>query len=309
MLHLKLTQWIQKIWGISPIKLDFYRKAVTLPEYESLEFLGDSLLDFIVADYLVNRFPGKPPGWLTKKRMTLVNENALAMLGAKIGLDNIAIFPPTSSREQITTRVLGDMVEALIAAIYMDQGIEVARNAIQKLMELDKITEELTMAFLDPISIVQEYLAHKGLPPPVYKIIKVSGTEHEPIFEMEAVCNIDGHSVTSRGKGKSKKEASKEAAQEFLKKIKNFKIQTPEKSLLSFSDKKNILEELHIFLSQKGINLPVYKEIESGSSNNFIIQATCEYKGNLFIEKGQSSSKKKAKQEAAQKIFQKIPKN
>ena len=203
----KFFQWIQETWYTIPKNLALYKKAITLPEYETLEFLGDSLLDFIVADYLIKAFPDKTPGWLTKKRMSFVNENALSDLAKRIGLHNIAIFPSTSSLDQITMRVLGDMIEALIAAIYIDQGIESTKNSIIKIMELEKTTEELFLRHLDPIGTLQEFLAHKNLPPPDYHLVKVSGTEHEPVFIIETSCTIEKHFLKTTGNGKNKKDS------------------------------------------------------------------------------------------------------
>jgi len=307
-LDIKFFEWISKTWKIRPENINLYQKAITLPEYETLEFLGDSLLDFIVADYLVKAFPGKPPGWLTKKRMTLVNENALGDLGLKIGIHNFAIFPSTSSKKQITPRVLGDMVEALIAAIYIDQGLEIAKNSLHGIMELEKITEELSLNFLDPIGIVQEFLAHKSIPPPAYRILKVSGTEHEPIFEMEAACTIGSHIFRARGYGKSKKDAAKEAAQKLLQKLENSDSQDISEEHI-VKEEESYLQELHIFLAKKGMRLPSYKDVtlkKNSPSSIFVVEASCGCEGNFFIERGEGSSKKKAKQAAAQKILAKV---
>ncbi|NUM36683.1 MAG: hypothetical protein HUU50_19245 [Candidatus Brocadiae bacterium] len=198
------------------------------------------------------------------------------------------------------------MIEALIAAIYLDKGLEIAKKSLLRVMEMEKITEDLSLDFLDPIGILQEFLAQKNILPPVYKIMKISGTEHEPVFEIEAACVIQSRTFRAIGHGKSKKDASKEAAHKLLETLKKTdQKHTIEESVIK--DQESCLQRLHILLAKRGMKLPLYREIMNDNQDSlFIIEASCDGKGIFFKETGKGHSKKMAKQAAAQKILDKL---
>jgi len=106
----ELTQWIQIKFGFIPNDLSRYRMAITTRQYEVLEFFGDSILGFVVTDYLVRNFPIDQPGWFTEVKSKLVEDKNLSKIAQSINLDSIIIIPSTSRREQITDRVLADVL-------------------------------------------------------------------------------------------------------------------------------------------------------------------------------------------------------
>lgn len=299
-----LTTWLWEVWQVIPVEIYIYIRAITLPDYESLEFLGDSLLDFVVADYLIKTFPDKSPGWLTKKRMTIVNEIALSEMGETMGIAELAIIPPNTCREQITERVVADMVEALIGAIHLDQGIDVCAEAITRVFQLRGITEDLELISLDPMGIVQELLAQKGLAPATYVLVGESGKPHEPMFEMEARCEIDSELIVTRGSGKTKKDSTKIAAQKMLQILQGMNLPDPEQTVLPNGS--NPMETLHTILSKKKLPMPEYELIEQAGpchSPVFTIKAWCMWEHRLIEAIESGTSKKECKRKAAESLL------
>ncbi len=302
-----INTWLWEVWQIIPRDISLYQKAITLPDYECLEFLGDSLLDFVIADYLIHNFPTKAPGWLTKKRMTMVNESALATMGEAMNIPELAIIPANTCREQITERVVADMVEAMIGAIHLDQGIQVCSEAITRVFQLKGITEELQLQQLDPMGMIQELLAQKGFPPPNYLLARESGKPHEPMFEMEAHCEILGEEIVTRGMGKSKKEATKIAAQKLLEILQRMNLPEPEKTTLANGS--NPMEMLHTILSRNGEAIPEYDlRCQSGPCHApvFTIHATCRWENRQLQAVESGTSKKEAKRKAAEAILHQL---
>lgn len=299
-----LTTWLWEVWQVIPQDINLYLHAITLPDYERLEFLGDSLLDFVIADYLIKNFPDKSPGWLTKKRMTMVNETALAEMGHAMGIPELAIIPANTCREQITERVVADIVEALIGAIHLDQNIDACSEAILRVFQLRGTTEELELRHLDPMGLIQELLAQKGLPPPNYILINESGKPHEPMFEIEARCEVLGESIITHGIGKSKKEATKIAAQALLEILQKMNLPDSEKTTLPNGS--NPMETLHTVLSKKGLPMPEYELLaQEGPCHSpvFKIKAWCIWDHRVIESSECGTSKKEAKRKAAESLL------
>ena len=186
-----------------------------LEDNERLEFLGDAIISFIVADWIYNKFPDKPEGSLTKLRAALVSTNQLANfarvmnLGTGLLLGNGEDLAGGRKRNAI----LCDAFEALIGAIFLDSGIEATR------LFLVPIITEATGKILilhtdeDPKSALQEWAQSNGLNSPMYVEAGQSGPEHAKSFQMEVM--IDGKSCAI-GQGSSKQTAEKNAAQKAL---------------------------------------------------------------------------------------------
>lgn len=182
---------------------------------ERLEFLGDSVLQLVISEYLYLNNPKKPEGYLTKIRSLIVCENSLYQISKKF---NVGKYLLLSRGEEITggrTRmsILADAVEAIIAAIYLDKGFEVAKKFI-----LDSFKEIIDKAgrneiVLDYKTKLQETLQSSGDVSIVYNLLKFEGPPHRREFFME-VC-IDGVSK-GQGSGFSKKEAEQSAAKKVL---------------------------------------------------------------------------------------------
>lgn len=292
--------YIEEIWGVTPKDINFYKDAFTVASYEVLEFLGDSYLDFIVADFLIKRFPLKNPGWYTKKRMLIVNETSLAKRGKEVALEKYILIPENSSKEQITKRIIADIMEAVIGAIYMDQGLEICKNAIIRVLELHKINETLERVTVNPVGVLQELFAKHGLSIPTYKLINTQGDSHNPLFTMQVRCQIGNKVIEDFGIDKSKKDATKKAAQKLLKYIETYHILEKKKEITSEENPIGVLQE---FLSKKGFKKkPVYTFRKE--KDMFHADVECFLQGQICRANGLGISKKEAKKQAAKKVFE-----
>lgn len=183
---------------------------------ERLEFLGDSVLSIIVSDYLFKTENNLPEGELTKLRANIVCEESLSEVASKIKLGEYLLLgkgeEATGGRERIS--ILADALEAVIAAIYLDGGIENSRKFIFKYM--DEIIEDSIKGkiFRDYKTYLQEVLQSRGEQNIWYKLIEEKGPDHNKRFVMEVGINDE---VLGVGEGKSKKDAEQIAAKAALK--------------------------------------------------------------------------------------------
>jgi ribonuclease-3 len=189
---------------------------------ESLEFLGDSVLGFVIADLLFRQFPQHNEGQKSKLKASIVSAASLGRLAEKVGLGDFLILgrgeEKTGGRQKLA--LVADCYEALIAAIYLDGGIEPARAFIERQFE-DLIQEArrtgADAAFTEDYkSALQEWLQSHDRGLPVYRLAAEIGPAHRRRFEVEVM--INGQPV-ARAEGKSKKEAAQAAAKEALTKL------------------------------------------------------------------------------------------
>jgi len=189
-----------------------------LEDNERLEFLGDAVLDFLVGEWLYNRFPEMEEGGLTQMRSAFVQTGQLASFAREIGLDSAIRLGKgeLKSGGKLRNSLLCDVFEAFIGALLLDRGIEDVKTFIYPLLEgavneiIDKRKNE------DPKSLLQEWAQAKGFPPPKYRTINVSGPDHAKVFEVEARVN---NQVVASGSAMSKQAAEKSAAKQALEKI------------------------------------------------------------------------------------------
>ncbi len=184
--------------------------------YERLEFLGDSLLQMVVSEYIYHHFVNYDEGKMTKLRAEVVNSNSL--LDRAISW-NISEFMLLSDGERRSTgrlykKMQSDVVEAIIAAIYLDSGYDYCRDFILKNFK-KKIDETSLDTLLDYKTRLQELYQQNGSDAPIYKTINLTGPEHDRFFE---VAVFFAGTELSRGVGKSKKEAHQDAARKVLEK-------------------------------------------------------------------------------------------
>ena len=185
---------------------------------ERLEFLGDAILDMVVGAYLYDRFPEKQEGFLTKLRAEIVCTEALAEVADYFKLNEYMLLGKGEEvkggryRHSITS----DLVEALIAAVYVDGGIAAATAVIYRLMArtIEKGCNE--MLPIDYKTKLQEECQRSGGEAPVYRIVREEGPDHDKTFT--AAVYSDGKEL-AKGVGKSKKEAESMAASEALRKM------------------------------------------------------------------------------------------
>lgn len=183
-------------------------------DYERLEFLGDRVLGLVIAEHLYRSNPGAKEGVLASRHSALVRGEVCAAVGLAIGLDGLLLVGEGERAKGMSTNatVLGDAMEALIAAIYLDGGIEAARTFI--LRHWDGFVKDGALMEKDPKTFLQEWVLARALPIPVYRVLSREGPEHEPVFKM--IVEVAGK-IPAEGTGKSKRAAEQDAAERFLK--------------------------------------------------------------------------------------------
>jgi ribonuclease-3 len=182
-------------------------------DYERFEFLGDRVLGLLVADMLFNAFPDAAEGELSVRFNALVNAEALAEIADEIGLTELiragSEVKTLSGRKRVNIRA--DALESLIAALYLDGGIEVARAFIQRYWEpRSRLTGA---ARRDPKTELQEWAHQAATAMPAYKIESREGPDHDPLFTVSVQV---GKHEPAFGTGRSKREAEQAAAAALL---------------------------------------------------------------------------------------------
>jgi len=178
---------------------------------ERLEFLGDSVLDILVSDYLVNQYNEFAEGTLSKIRAAVVNETCLARLAKNIKLGNYLLLGRgedlSGGREKAS--ILADTFEALAGAVYCDGKFDAASNVFLPLL-IEEITKTAqSWSFRDFKSDLQEYTQNKLVCIPSYKVVREMGPDHAKKFEVVVIIKNE---VEGKGLGRSKKEAEQAAA-------------------------------------------------------------------------------------------------
>ena len=186
----------------------------SLKSNERLEFLGDSILGMVVAEYLFRSFPDRPEGELTRMRADMVCENSLSAVADKLKLGEYLLLGHGEERLGGRTRasILADAVESVIAASFLDGGMEAARGIITRFVLTDVPVKRLHNA--DYKTMLQELVQQKKNQSMVYTLVGESGPDHDKHFEVELSLN---GTVVGRGSGSSKKRAEQDAAHNAMK--------------------------------------------------------------------------------------------
>ncbi len=178
--------------------------------YERLEFLGDRVLGLVIAEILLAAFPDENEGMIAKRHAALVRKETLATVAETLNLaDYIRI--PAGDRVQLSASVLADVCEALIAALYLDGGLSVAADFINR--HWQPLMHAALTPPQDAKSALQEWAQGRGLPRPVYMVTDNRGSDHLPVFVVEVHVNT---LPILTGEGSSKKIAEQAAAAEAL---------------------------------------------------------------------------------------------
>ena len=181
---------------------------------ERLEFLGDSVLSIVVSQYLFEHFTHLPAGELTKIRASLVCEKSLYEFAKQIDLGEHILLGKgeenTGGRERVS--ILADAFEAVIAAVFLDGGLEAAKRHILKFIPKD-IDDRKPVSFSDHKTILQEIIQKNPEEKVEYKLVGQSGPDHNKAFKVQVRLNSN---VIGTGIGRSKKEAEQMAAKEAL---------------------------------------------------------------------------------------------
>ena len=188
----------------------------SLKSNERLEFLGDSILGMVVAEYLYKTFPDRPEGELTRMRADMVCEKTLAAVAARIELGRHLMLGNGEEQSGGRSRdsILADAVESVIAASFLDGGMEAARKLIEKFILVEVPVKKLNNA--DYKTALQELVQQKKNQTLSYRLVGESGPDHDKRFDVEV--SLNGR-VIGIGSGSSKKRAEQMAAQDALEKL------------------------------------------------------------------------------------------
>lgn len=221
---MKSIQQLQQVIHYQFHNITFLEVALTHSSYanemrhqvrynERQEFLGDAVLSIIVSDYLFNNYT-VPEGDLTKLRAALVCERSLDVMANKIGLGDYLRLGHGEEMTGGRTRpsIIADAFEALIAAIYLDSGIESAREFVLPFVT-EMLEHEDSLSFKDYKTILQEIIQQNPEEKLVYKLVGEKGPDHDKRFVVEVLLNSN---VIGKGQGRSKKTAEQMAAKEAL---------------------------------------------------------------------------------------------
>lgn len=186
-----------------------------LESNERLEFLGDSILSFVVSEHLYKNFPDFDEGILTNLRSLLVNTKSIAQAAKTLDFGQYLKLSrgEEESKGRENESLLANSFEAFIGALYLDQGIEQAREFIGGMLFAQIIDIVANKAFKDPKSLLQEFVQARKQNSPVYKVLHEEGPPHAKTFTIGAFVNS---SQIGEGVGRSKQEAEEQAAQKAL---------------------------------------------------------------------------------------------
>ena len=179
---------------------------------QRLEFLGDAVLGLIVAQELLTRFPEWPEGRMTEVRASLVDGQSLSKIGARLGLGDWLVMGRGEIDRGGSERWsnLADAFEALMGALFIDQGYDASRDFAIRVMAPElELAAEAEAAPRHPKSLLHEAAMERGYGPPMYKTVHMKGPSHDPTFTVQAVVNGE---AMGTGEGRSKKSAGAEAA-------------------------------------------------------------------------------------------------
>jgi ribonuclease-3 len=180
---------------------------------ERLEFIGDGLLNCVIALTLYERFPQLPEGELSRVRASLVNRNTLHLLAQQLALHSYLRLGEGEIKSGGAQRpsILADCLEALIGAVFLDGGFDAARAVVTHLYT--DLLAELDPQHMskDPKTRLQEYLQGKRLPLPNYSVVDVSGEAHNQTFTVS--CRIEALDIEVAGVGASRRAAEQQAAE------------------------------------------------------------------------------------------------
>lgn len=194
-------------------------RELHLPDNERLEFLGDAVLHLLISDHLIENYPNLPEGDLSKLRAAIVSEPSLFNIARGINLGNFLLLGRGEEQTEGKKKssILANAMEAVIAAIYLDGGIEKARAFVIGCFEpkMKKAVEQRISH--DYKTDLQEYCQGLNLSLPKYRVVKETGPDHQKTFEIDIIIN---NTAYGSGVGRTKKEAEQRAAEEALKRLK-----------------------------------------------------------------------------------------
>lgn len=218
----EVAAFVRDALGHDPKDLALFELALTHSSlgggsYERLEFLGDRVLGMVIARALYERYPSEPEGNLSKRYNALVDRDTCAENGREIGVPALIRLGKQAREDRASQsdNVVGDVVEALIGALFLDGGMEAAERLILKLWEPDLSNQR--RAPQHPKSALQELAAARGVKAPLYEVVSRTGAHHAPKFTVRVSVPKLGE---ASAEGTSKQEAETAAATALLSQLK-----------------------------------------------------------------------------------------
>lgn len=216
-----LTDFIGRAMGHRPRDASLFERAMTHgshggASYERLEFLGDRVLGLVIADWLYERFPDEPEGMMSRRYNALVARETCADVGRALGVP-AEIRLGRQAREDRATgsdNVVGDVVEALIGALYLESGLDAAAGFIRT--NWGPFLDSQRQAPMHPKSTLQELAASRNWGIPVYEMLGRSGAHHAPTFRVRVSVRGGGE---AEAEGASKQDAETAAAEALLERL------------------------------------------------------------------------------------------
>ena len=186
------------------------------PDNQRLEFLGDRVLGLVIAEALANAYPDAPEGELAPRFNALVRRETLAEIATEIDLGKYLLLGRSESTSggRRKAAILADAMEATIAALYLDGGLQAATRFIQHFW--DRRVHAPQTVPTDAKTRIQEWAQGRGEPPPKYEMLNRSGPDHAPVFHVVASLK---NGIKGEGKAKSKKLAEQAAAEQLLRQV------------------------------------------------------------------------------------------
>lgn len=183
---------------------------------ERLEFLGDSIVNFIIAEALYQKFPRAQEGDLSRWRASLINRDALGNLAREFDMGRYLYLGPGELKSGGGDRqsILSCAMEAIIGAIYLDSGFAITKECVLKWYQPMLQSLSFATSHKDPKTQLQEYLQGLRMPLPIYTVESVEGESHQQIFVVG--CSVEGIPQKIFGKGTSRRRAEQEAAEAML---------------------------------------------------------------------------------------------
>lgn len=218
------SAWLRESLGVEPGDVALYEAALTHRSAsgrnnERLEFLGDAVLNLLAAELLYRRFPAAAEGDLSRLRSNLVSEGPLAQVAQSLSLGDELRLGSGELKSGGFRRdsILADALEALIGAVYLDRGIEAARELVERLA--GPLLEALPSvdSLKDPKTRLQERLQSRALALPVYTVERVTGEPHAQHFSV--LCEVASLGISTAGEGSSRRRAEQDAAQRLLDRL------------------------------------------------------------------------------------------
>lgn len=204
---------------ISYLESALTHRSVGPSHNERMEFLGDSIVNFVVAESLFRRYPEAREGKLTRMRAALVRGQSLGQLARRLQLGETIRLGSGESKSGGRRResILADAMEAVIGAIFLDGGMVACQECINRWIESDLAAVDPNQVYKDPKTALQEWLQREKHNLPIYRIFKVMGPAHQQTFQVEVqVHGLDGSPV---GTGGTRREAEQAAAADALDRL------------------------------------------------------------------------------------------